>query len=524
MKLLSAVLGSLLLIRGESMTAGDALPAMIDEYDEYPLAPLPPAPGSDAVLPGAYWEFYRRQEEREEREERGVRLSSSSPPPPLRHDGHASEGTYKNLVLLLRFADHDEEDLPRREDILTLLNDDIGVDPARPLEMEEGNEVNPTGSVREVFAINSHGALRFEGTVTEWITLDHDEAHYASDAEGTGQSGLSKSRFRDGIREALGKLAADPEKYAPAGFDLDAFDYNAKDELDGFGVLHSGHGAEYGGDEQTARIWSHKSSGLKWAVPDSLLPARREEEGSGVRLRGGAARQVNKFYVAAALHGKDHTGMLRFGVLVHEVGHSFGLPDLYDTSFAGKGIGKYDVMSTGNYEFDGTGYYPSSMSAWTKVYLGWAEAVEITEDGTYTLEAASEGKHQVYKIAHGFPGGDKPEYILLENRQPVGYDSTMEGGGIAIYHVDEGKRKQKNPGYPGQESDDGEDFPANNQHYRKFFDVVYFACFISLVLSQRYCATICQWWPCSRPTGRTGWRRGRPTAPGGTCSGTRTAC
>ena len=39
-----------------------------------------------------------------------------------------------------------------------------------------------------------------------------------------------------GIREALGKLAADPEKYAPA----DAFDCT-KDELDGFGVLHSGH-------------------------------------------------------------------------------------------------------------------------------------------------------------------------------------------------------------------------------------------------------------------------------------------
>jgi len=459
MKFVATTLASLiLLVRGESQIAGEG-PAgaprdlEYNEYDEHLPVPIPPAPGSDAVLPVAFWEHYRRQEEREEREEE-LRLSSS--PPLLRH---ATTGSLHGLVLLVRFKGHGPEDVPKKEDIETLFNSDIGVDVTKPMEKQEGNEVNPTGSVHEMYVANSHGALQISATVTEWIPLDHDEKYYASDNEDVGQSGLSKSRFRDGIREALEKLAADPAAYAPEGFDLANFDYS-DGQLDGFGVLHSGHGAEYGGDDQKFRIWSHKSSGLKWTVPESLLSA-----GEGVRLRGKTReeRKVNKFYTAAALHGKEGKGMLRFGVLCHEIGHSLQLPDLYDTGFKGKGIGKYDVMANGNYGFDNTGYFPSNMSAWTKVFLGWVQAVEIVADGTYTLEAASDGDHQIYKIAHKFPEG---EYLLLENRQPVGYDSPMEGGGIAIWHIDDNVRKQKFPGFPNMDPVDGADFPQNGQHYK----------------------------------------------------------
>jgi hypothetical protein len=40
----------------------------------------------------------------------------------------------------------------------------------------------------------------------------------------------------------------------------------------------------------------------------------------------------------------------------------------------------------------------------------------------------------VYRVSQGFPAG---EYLLIENRQPVGFDAKMPRGGIAIYHVDE---------------------------------------------------------------------------------------
>lgn len=207
--------------------------------------------------------------------------------------------------------------------------------------------------------------------------------------------------------------------------------------MEGFGVIHSGHGAEYGGEGYKKRCWSIKASGVMYQVPGGL----------GV---------INKYYTTSAFHGRPpSTDLLRIGTLSHELGHSLGMSDLYDTSWAGKGIGNYDLMAYGNFGFDSSGYYPSSLSAYHKLYTGWATHEDITANGEYTIES---GIHQVYKIAHGFPSG---EYLLLENRQPVGYDSRMNGGGIAIYHVDEKVRKQKFPGYPGMPG-----FPENRKHYR----------------------------------------------------------
>ena len=76
---------------------------------------------------------------------------------------------------------------------------------------------------------------------------------------------------------------------------------------------------------------------------------------------------------------------------------------------------------------DGTGFTVMAMATATER----AGCAARREGGWYTLRS---GIHQVYKTAHGFLSG---EYLLLENRQPVGYDSTMTGGGITIYHAEE---------------------------------------------------------------------------------------
>ena len=75
----------------------------------------------------------------------------------------------------------------------------------------------------------------------------------------------------------------------------------------------------------------------------------------------------------------------------------------------------------------------------------WVTPISITEDGYYPLQAA-EASEQVYQISTNFGVN---EFLLIENRQPILWDSDMEGGGIVIYHVDEMKWDQSTRGYPG---------------------------------------------------------------------------
>ena len=101
--------------------------------------------------------------------------------------------------------------------------------------------------------------------------------------------------------------------------------------------------------------------------------------------------------------------------------------------------------------------FPPGLSAWSRIHLGWANAVVLDQDGEYELEA-SEYNNTVYKITRNFPEG---EYLLLENRQPIGYDSKIEQGGIAIYHVDDTAVGQRHLGMPAQEG-----WPENGSHYQ----------------------------------------------------------
>ena len=52
----------------------------------------------------------------------------------------------------------------------------------------------------------------------------------------------------------------------------------------------------------------------------------------------------------------------------------------------------------------------------------------------FTLQICSRIPTQVYRITQGFPVG---EYLLIENRQPAGFDNTGFTGGILVFHIDD---------------------------------------------------------------------------------------
>ena len=326
-------------------------------------------------------------------------------------------GAVNNLVVMIRFANHNGRDLPSVAQVDTLFNA-VGGDPV----------LAPTGSIRDLYLENSYNQLQLNSSVHAWITLSQTEAYYAN-----GQSG--DQTLWEGLREALTEL--------DKTVDFSNFDSDGDGTIDAIAFLHSGYGAEWGGTDsdgagQNDRIWSHR-----WAMQSS---AWTSEEGV----------TVNDYHISPALWGTAGSDIGRIGVIAHETGHFFGLPDLYDTdSSGGAGIGSYGLMAN-SWDFDGTQYCPPHFSPWSKTRLGWYSPQTISDAGEYSLREA-EQHPDVYKISQGFPNG---EYLLVENRQNSGFDCSMPQGGLAIWHIDE-QADHNTEGYPGQRR-----WPENGNHYQ----------------------------------------------------------
>jgi hypothetical protein len=139
----------------------------------------------------------------------------------------------------------------------------------------------------------------------------------------------------------------------------------------------------------------------------------------------------------------------------HAINNKF-LPDLYDTGGGGPGIGSFSLMANcWGFAHGIAKNFPPQLDPWSKAFAGWATMTELTTSGTYTLEP-SYTTNKYYKISKNFPNG---EYLLLEYRRKIGYDTYLPAEGLLIYHIDS-NTNQNNEGYPGQSG-----WPSNGNHY-----------------------------------------------------------
>ena len=212
--------------------------------------------------------------------------------------GVAPFGNIRNLVVMIRFSNHIGRALPSPGDVDVLFNA-AGGDPV----------LAPTGSIRDLYLQNSYGQMELNSDVSAWITVSGSERYYAN-----GQSG--DSTLWEALREALDKL--------DQTLDFSQYDANNDGFIDSIAFLHSGYGAEWGGTDvdgtgSADRIWSHR-----WDIQN---PSWVSNEGV----------QVSSYHISPALWGTSGSKIGRIGVIAHETGHFFGLPDLYDTDGGGEG-------------------------------------------------------------------------------------------------------------------------------------------------------------------------------------------
>ncbi|MCK4807882.1 MAG: M6 family metalloprotease domain-containing protein, partial [Candidatus Aegiribacteria sp.] len=144
---------------------------------------------------------------------------------------------------------------------------------------------------------------------------------------------------------------------------------------------------------------------------------------------------VRESMIVPEQESQDGFGLGVLGTICHEFGHQLGLPDLYDTNTGHVGVGGWDLMGYGQWLM--SGYWPASLSAWSRIYLGWDMPSEVS-DGTFALAC----NDSILKIPL-----NSSEYLLVENRQrdPNGdgmcgiheHDFGLPGSGILIWHIDE---------------------------------------------------------------------------------------
>jgi immune inhibitor A len=273
--------------------------------------------------------------------------------------------------------------------------------------------VLPGKSVAEYLSISSRGRLQLTGEVRGWFTVSEERNHYTNEMGGIGWYPQNSQRL---VEEAI--WLADPTiNYAL--FDDEGPD-NVPDSgdddeiIDAVIVVHAGPGRESGGTTANDFISVH------WWTP-APFPT------DGV---------FGRFFT---LNPEDGS----IGILIHELGHLLGLPDLYDTDGGSFGIGRWSMMA-GGFLLD-QGASPADFDAWSKIKLGFTDvaAPGVNMKGLIIPPTIESGLvHRLWN-----QGVSSVEYFLLENRQQSGLDHALPGSGLVIYHVDETIKHNKLPNH-----------------------------------------------------------------------------
>jgi M6 family metalloprotease-like protein len=292
----------------------------------------------------------------------------------------------------------------------------------------------PTGTLTELYTSMSYGNLTVKGIVLDWQTLSKPGLHYAGDdyqdANGQMQHCLGlclSSRVGELIRELLDKNpGVDWGQFDNDGPDRKANSGDDDGYVDFIAIVHPGIGGECTEVPNNTAIWSHRGqlTSEGGAYTTHTLSAKL----------GVGNIKVNDYVIVPAL-ACDGVTPNPIGVVSHEFGHAFGLPDLYDTTNAMTGgVGDWDLMATGAWGGDDISpETPTQMSAWSKAFLGWVTPIPVQGDIADISLDPIELKPMAYQVK-----GSGTRYYLITNRQKLGSDAKLPTAGLLVEAIDPG--------------------------------------------------------------------------------------
>lgn len=274
---------------------------------------------------------------------------------------------------------------------------------------------NHYGSIHDYFLDASYGQFDLEYDVYGPVTISQPIKYYGENVND------------DDARPSV--MVAEAVQLANEQYDIDwhRYDWNGDGEVEHVVCLYAGYGEHAGGSDDT--IWAHE-----WSLRDALL---ENNEGNGPVRFGDCL--VNTYVACNELSGSRGTNMDGIGTLCHEISHTFGLPDLYNTEYSGgTGMAYWDIMAAGSFNGPNfNGEIPPGYTAYERWFLGWMTPIELTHPYSVTDMPPLQDAPVAYII---YNDHHRDEFFLLENRQPEGWFSYVRtspaGHGLFIYHVD----------------------------------------------------------------------------------------
>jgi len=275
-------------------------------------------------------------------------------------------------------------------------------------------------SLTELYDEMSNGVFDFNGTVIGWTDLPQPRGTYETTTAGVPDIFGNVPQFlRDALAGAdtvvdFGQYDNDGPDGVPNSGDDDGY-------VDTAAFMFPGVGAECGGG--ATGIWAHRYYVGGWGGGNYV---------SDDPAAGGGMIRVADYIIQGGLNCQST--IQDIGVVAHEAGHAFGLPDFYDTdgnADDGQGVGHWGLMGAGNWNEPSS---PAHMMAFSKNMLGWISVVTLSANQTGVVLPPIMTDQVAYRI--DVP--NKPhEYFLLENRRALGSDQHVAGGGgLLVWHVD----------------------------------------------------------------------------------------
>lgn len=295
-------------------------------------------------------------------------------------------------------------------------------------------------SMKDYYEEVSYGAFSISAGpsgIAGWYNASNTHDYYGTDVGGLGNDAWA------------GDLVYEAVQAADATFNFAPYDQDGDGYVDVVDIIHQGTGQEASG--VSTDIWSHSwdlYSANYYFTHGYGYRSHYSEYITDDKGADGSFVKINDYIIQPEILAGDISTM---GVFAHEFGHSFGLPDLYDTDGSSSGIGYWSLMASGSWNYvTRIGDRPAHMDAWCKYYLGWITPTLVS--GTLAnaeIDKAETPDADVYQLLSGSPstGG---EYFLIENRQKAGFDAGLPGSGLLIWHVDESQDSNNYECYPGK--------------------------------------------------------------------------